>query len=306
MQYKDKIIAIFFSDPHLSLTAPPLRSEEPDWFAAMERPFNEIKAIQKIHRCPVFCCGDVFDRWNSPPELINWTFKTLPLIYSTPGQHDLPYHDYMQIKRSAFWTLTQTRKIGLPLRSDYINFEVDHFPFGTEIKPNTCKCPKWHIAIIHQYNCITTADYMKPSQRSIPSSEYVGKHRKEFEGYDYVFSGDNHIPFIKSINTRTKFINCGSIIRRKSTDLYWHPSIWLLHADGVVQRYKLDVSKDRYLDSEDTIKKEQQNDSIDIKEVIKKLGQLGQDALDVRDAFKRAFAEETQQRKDILTRAMGE
>lgn len=310
MQTDDKIIAIFFSDPHLSLTPPPLRSAEPDWFAAMQRPFDEIKAIQKIHKCPIFCAGDVFNRWNSPPELINWAIEHLPKgIHCIAGQHDLPEHDLSQLKRSAYYTLIEAdtiTNIESRLGNIFTNKDIvlQGFSFGKKCKPTQSEGDRRiYITLIHEYNWIPGIAHSGP----ITGKQRVGPHRKEFKGYDIVFSGDNHIPFTFWSYPETHFVNCGSLMRRKSNDLEWHPSIWLLHKDGKVQRYKLDVSKDKYLDIEDAknIEKRALNNAINIKHLIRQLGKLGQDVLDVRDTFERAFENETTQRKRILLKAMG-
>ena len=78
MSKETRVIAILCADVHLSLNPPVWRSNEPDWFAAMKRPLDEIKELQKKnHDCPVFCAGDIFHKWDSPAELINWAIDNL-------------------------------------------------------------------------------------------------------------------------------------------------------------------------------------------------------------------------------------
>lgn len=307
MQNEDRIIGIFFSDPHFSLTPPPLRSLEKNWFAAMLRPLEEIKSIQKTHHCPLFCCGDIFDRWNSPPEIINWVMKNLPNIHCIAGQHDLPEHNYKQIERSAYHTLINAltidhiehRQCHLFANKDIV---LEGFSFGKKCGHLSTKERRFRIALIHQYNWIPNASH----DGLLTEAQHVGIHRKEFESFDFVFSGDNHIPFEYDLG-KTLFVNCGSIIRRKTTDLKWQPSIWLLRKDGKVQRYKLDTSQDSYLETEEVTELEKNSyDNIDIGTLIKKLGRLGHDVLDVKETFERAFDKETKQRKTILQRAMEE
>jgi len=86
MQSESKVIAIICSDLHLSLKPPVFRSDEPDWFAAMQRPLDEIRRLQKHYGCDVLCCGDVFNDWNSSAELINWAVERLPKmrLFSSP------------------------------------------------------------------------------------------------------------------------------------------------------------------------------------------------------------------------------
>src|SRR4030042_1550393 len=97
----DKVIALFCSDLHLSLTPPVFRSNEPDWLTAQQRPLDELRALQSKHQCPIFCAGDLFDKWYGGPkehacELVNWAIKHMPYMHCIPGQHDLPEHDLTQ------------------------------------------------------------------------------------------------------------------------------------------------------------------------------------------------------------------
>ena len=101
----ENIIAIFAADLHLSLKAPIWRSTEQDWFEAMLRPLVELRTLATLHNCPIVYAGDIFDKWNSPPELINFAIEHLPKGHAIPGQHDLPLHNYEDIRKSAYWTL---------------------------------------------------------------------------------------------------------------------------------------------------------------------------------------------------------
>src|SRR3990172_3116798 len=99
-------IAILTADWHLSHKPPIFRSTEPDWYAAMQRPLDEIISLSVIHHCPVLCAGDIFHKWNSPPELINFVMSQADCTKLTiAGQHDLPNHNFREIERSAYWTL---------------------------------------------------------------------------------------------------------------------------------------------------------------------------------------------------------
>lgn len=98
------VIAVLCSDIHLCHTCPPARSNEPNWYDAMARTLDELAGIASHYYVPILCAGDVFDRWNSPPELINFAIKHLPPMHCIPGQHDLPNHSLEDIRRSAYST----------------------------------------------------------------------------------------------------------------------------------------------------------------------------------------------------------
>lgn len=310
MKKEPKVIAIFCSDLHLSLTPPPYRSAEPDWFAAMLRPITELKRLQEKHNCPIFCAGDLFDKWYGGPkehscELINWAIEHLPYMLCIPGQHDLPEHDIGQIERSAYWTLKKSGIIDTLWSDDirHVNgcLAVQAFPYGEEVFP----CPlkkgdsKGHfrIALIHQYNWIPGAVYSEDA----PKNCHVDSSRKEFEGYDLVVSGDNHRPFLVNIG-KGNFLNCGGFMIRKSDD-GWRPKAWLLDADGQVTFHRLDSSEDKYLDTAE-VKQMEQEPEFDLSKLIDGLGKLGTDLIDVQRMFVQAFQGEPDRRRKMLLRAM--
>ena len=105
------VAAIAISDLHLTLNTPSCRAEK-DWLEVMSGYFQQVKdyhqqveGIPYGNVVPIICAGDVFDRPNPPIELVNWAIRTLPTMYSVPGQHDLVHHNLSDIKKSAYWTL---------------------------------------------------------------------------------------------------------------------------------------------------------------------------------------------------------
>lgn len=303
-QTNSKVMAIFCSDLHLSLTPPPLRSAEPDWFAAMQRPVDELKALKQEHKCPIFCAGDVFDRWNAPAELINWAINHLPFMYCIPGQHDLPDHDLNQLERSAYWTLNQAKVIedlgNLP-RCFGNDMMIYPYPYGDKVVPVRRRTERFQIALIHQYNWMCGSSY-----KGAPEHQQISPTRNEFNGYDFVISGDNHHSFSCSIQPRQSwFVNCGAMMRRKTDDKFF-PTYWLLYEEGKYLPYVLkSTGADRYLDIT-SAQEQEQGTSADLNKLIERLGRLGKDALNVRETFLRAFEGESKQRRLMLLKAMGE
>jgi hypothetical protein len=301
----DKVIAIFCSDLHLSLTPPPLRSQEPDWFAAMQRPLDEIRQLKELHHCSVFCAGDIFDKWNSSPELINWAIQHNPVDYAIPGQHDLPEHDINQIERSAYRTMEKAHafeSLDPTPFTPFADFTISAFPFGSKIRPaGKNKTDYIRIALIHQYNWIPGHVY-SDSPKGIAG--HIDSSRKEFEGYDIVVSGDNHIPFSDPINHgNTQFVNCGSLMRRKSDDKGTR-SIWLLQTFGRVQRHSLDCSKDIYIET-DKAKKLEELQKMDLTGLFNELTKLGKSGLDFMEVLRQQMekAQVCQAVRTILERA---
>ena len=284
MRQADDVIALFCADIHLSSATPIWRSPEPDWFAVMARALEELCYLQQKYRCPVLCAGDIFQRWNSTPELINFALRHLPDdMYAIPGQHDLPDHNYEEIERSAFWTLVEAQKIH-PL-PPYMEMSIDKslivysFPYGFDIKPLIEKDHHfYHIAICHQYFWIPGHSY-----KQAPKELRLGKQRKKMQGYDVVVLGDNHHHFRARLSN-TRIYNCGCFMHRRLDEKKLRPAIGLLLADGSIKTHHLDISKDKHLTNEDekTINKLE----LDMSNFLDQLDSLGDTELDFVEAVR--------------------
>lgn len=290
---RNKVIAILTADLHLSLNAPIWRSAEPDWFAAMARPLKEIIAIQKANNnCPVLCAGDIFDKWNSPPELINFAIDNLPEnMWCIPGQHDLPLHSYDDIGKSAYWTLVKSNYI-YHLEKDYEKMIdrkiiVSGFPYGYKLKKteNNISFPILpKIALIHEYAWIKGHNYTGASKeskiiKSIPPGQL---------DYNIICYGDNHKGFSSCFTDGTQVWNCGSIMRRNSDQIDYKPQVGLLYDDGDIRGYHLDISQDKYLDvSKETLGA----DTFNMKAFIKELEKLGDEDLNFVEAMNRYLSD---------------
>ncbi len=280
----EKVIAILCADFHLSLNPPIWRSVEPNWFEAMKRPLNEIKGLQEKYDCPVICAGDVFHRWNSPPELINFAYDHLPKMYSIPGQHDLPLHKYEDIKKSAYLSLVNTDIIQniLPgCRVELPDIVLEGYPFGYQIQPlmkQERQKDKIHIAVVHEYRCTTGKSYS-----NAPEESYLRKSEKDLLGYDIIMYGDNHQGFVKIVNINSIIFNCGTLMRRNSDEINYNPQVGLLLESGEVCPYQLDVVEDKYLEIQNTVDIE---GGLNLKTFIRELEKLGNTDLDFHDAMK--------------------
>ncbi len=306
----EKVIAILCADIHLSLNPPIWRSAEPDWFAAMKRPLDEMKDLQIEYNCPIICAGDIFDKWNSPPELINFAYDVLPKMYAIPGQHDLPLHKYEDIKKSAYWTLVDTGKVcnlqdiysvGYNnILDDDIPIVVYAFPFGNKLEPMKGeKDTRIDLAVVHEYCWIKGHSYPKAD----PEAEFRKTKAKNWNGYDIVMFGDNHKGFQTNMGS-TQIFNCGTLMRRNSDEIDYQPQVGLLLESGKVQSYCLDTSKDKHLDIQEQL---DIITSLDMKAFIEELEKLGDTDLDFHDAVKQYLKKNKVQEEicNIILRAMG-
>lgn len=234
---KVRALAIFCSDIHLSIKPPTFRSEEPDWLLAMARPLRELRSLAKKLGTEVIFSGDLFDRWNSPPELISFAMQELPKIYAIPGQHDLPNHVYEDIEKSAYYCLVEAGTIRhiepfSPVRTEWL--ELYGFPWSFNPEPCLSDSDLIKIAIVHQYCWIGKFRYVNaPDENNIKNFK--------FSGYDAVAIGDNHLGWIQG-----KVCNCGGFMRRTTADLDRHPFVGVLMSNGEIKKHLLDTSDDVY------------------------------------------------------------
>lgn len=277
-------IAILVSDIHLSHKPPIFRSNEPDWYEAMARQLMELCALQLDYNVPIVCAGDIFDKWNSPAELINFAMENLPEMYAIPGQHDLPSHRLDLIEKSAYWSLELSQSIkDLGTRPSVRNNQLALFPFpwGNKIeKPDSfyCKMDCLKLAVVHSYIWQDS------------SSGYIGApHEKlvsnyDLDGFDFVVFGDNHKGFTARRNGQCSVMNCGTFFVRKSDEADYKPMAGILYEDARITPYYFDTSKDVYLEMDLAQKVERVENAFS--GFIDQLQSLGLDSLDFEQAVK--------------------
>jgi hypothetical protein len=278
----DKVVGIFASDLHLSQRCPPCRAGEPDWFAAMARPLQQLRDLQeRLYNPPIIYPGDIWDHYRQPPEVINWAIEHLPHGIAIPGQHDLPHHNYADIKKSAYWTLVQAQVLEHLEDRRILNGVVLHgYPWGRPVVPREATDDtKLHIAVIHAY-CWTKGH----SYPMAPTDTKASGWLERLGGYDAAFFGDNHRGF-----TFHQIVNCGGFMRRRSDEIGYRPAVGLLYGNGRVGRYELDCSEDKIegtTDSEENLCR-----SLGVDHFLKELAAAGDNTLDYAAAIRRRVAQ---------------
>ena len=303
-----KPIAILIADLHLSLVAPACRADK-DWLATQASYLKQVLALARPGLqntwVPVLAAGDIFDRWNPPPELINFALEHLPdEMICVPGQHDLPNHRMDLMHRSGYGVLKKAGKI------------IDVSNHGTHV-PKGCKLVVYgfgweeeilmpqraegalNIALIHRY--VWTIGNSYPGA---PESLHLSTAMKDLKGYDVAVFGDNHIPFTKELKNGCYVVNCGTLIRRKSDERIHEPSVWILHDDGTVKRKRLDTSIDRFQE----VQGERKETPFNMKDFIDRLEGLGEHGMDFREAVEQHLKSEDidPKTKEIILTALGD
>jgi len=309
MQSTDKVIAILCADLHLAAKPPVCRLGEGDWFAAMARPLREISDLSNEYDAPVLCAGDVFDRWNCSPELINFALENLPDdMYSIPGQHDLPFHRLDSMNQSAYGTMVISNTIVDLGSNDHTvddvpgallngNIHVFGFPWGSELKP--CPCPEekfFKIALVHKF----VWSKKETGYYGVSDTEHVSNYLKKLKGYDVVVFGDNHKGFkVTSTKTGQIILNCGTMMRRTIAEVDYRPRVRLMYSSGIVKLHYLDTTMDK-LD----VPNEVDSRSVDLSAFSDSLENLGEDPLDFYEAIDKAKVDCSQGASDVLTEVL--
>lgn len=286
-----KALAVLCGDLHLSHTAPAIRAEKGEgWYSVMKGYLEQLQKLADLnYNVPIVCAGDIFDRWDSPPQLINFAISALPVIWAVPGQHDLQNHNLQLIHHSAYWTLVEAGIINHLSenhpRCTNTRLELTGFPWGTELQ----KAKNQHInsrvkvAVVHKYVWYSQAKHFKAKEE-----DHIEK-LTSLDGFDAVLFGDNH----QFWTTRRKptapggwgpkcFFNSGTLIRRKSHEVSYEPRIGILYSDGYITPYSLDTSKDRFVDHE--VIEQIEKAGLDTDEFKDALLELGDTALNFLEA----------------------
>jgi hypothetical protein len=259
-------LALAIADLHISLDPPRARAEtQEEWLALQAGYFRQVDFLARSlggslggrSSLPVLCAGDIFDRWDSPAELINWALENLPHhLYAVPGQHDLPHHNYREVHRSAYWTLVQANKVRCldsletPPPADKVR--VYGFAWGVEpeaLPPEVSDNGLFHIAVCHRYVWRGRARFPKAS-----AIDHIDHLRDRLEGFRVAIFGDNHHGFnceLPGRSTGIEVYNCGTFLRRKVDEISLRPSVGIIYSDGTVKRHFLDTSLDRFRDASD-------------------------------------------------------
>ena len=303
-----EVIAILCSDLHLSLTPPIARAGEKNWFEAMARPLSELSNLAHSYRCPVLCSGDIFDRWNPPPELINFAIKHLPKMYAVPGQHDLPFHSMEDIQRSAYWTLCEAgvveHCIGEQWRGGFFvggpnpQFFIGGYGWGEKIA-SIANVPtdRISIALVHEYHWIDGSGF-----EGAPTESKITANSKQFQGWDVVLIGDNHTPFQCKVGD-TLIYNPGGFMRRKSDEDNRLPQVGLLYSDKTLEIHIMDTEKDSFVPQ---VREEVEQTGI--KNFVRQMGKLQGAELDYVNALQKVLrgGDISERVRELLNQAIEE
>lgn len=248
------VVAVLCSDLHLCHVAPSCREDEPNWYDVQRRVLQEVIDAANKYHCPLIIAGDVFDKWYAPAELINFAIDMFrevnTLVYAIPGQHDLPNHDYDQMYRSAYGSLVRAKVVenldpdetNSFSRPDFGKVLVHAFPWGRKITPAIQNCEHLQLAVAHKYIWRKGSSYP-----GVPEEANYTHLSKELTGYHAAVFGDNHKGFLTRIprdTVDTAVLNNGTMMRRTTAEVSYHPQYGLFFSDGTIERVLFDTNDD--------------------------------------------------------------
>jgi hypothetical protein len=249
----------------------------------MARYLGQLWAVAEKYTAPIVYAGDIFHRWNAPAELINFAIRHLPKGYAVPGQHDLPYHQYDLIERSAYWTLVEAEVLENLAPGQVYNMLGDQdvvlhgFPWGTKVTPRPeyegALETAYHIAVVHAYVWYGLSKHPQADKTS-----HVARFSEMGPGYNALVFGDNHVPFMFWNHvTRQTFLNHGTFIRNRADEEKITPGIGILLDDGTWRRMRLDTSEDQWSENkEDGPEPETDPEALkQAKALLEALGEIG-------------------------------
>lgn len=288
-------VALAIADLHIWGKPPLIRTAEEDWLRAMQYQFDQVKKLQAELSggrgkppLPILCAGDVFDRHNPDPEVLNWCLDHLPHMLAIWGQHDVRHHRAENLDKSGFMTLVKASRItplmpGKPVAVGKIR--AHGFGWGEEIIP----CVGQHglaleVAVAHRYVWSERKEWSR--YPGAPDDGEIGSLQQQLAGYDVAVFGDNHQSWkIDRKSPRGMSVyNCGTFLRRKLDEIDHRPAVGIIYFDGTVKRHYLDVSQDRFLDSE--MSESMKNASEGLNLFLSALSNLGSCGLDYLDAIR--------------------
>lgn len=288
-----KLLAVLCNDIHLSHNPPASRDvDRKGWYDLQKKALRALGALaagpDANKNTPIICAGDVFDKWNSPPELIEFALRYLPQnFYSIPGQHDLPNHAYDQRHRSAYGVCVQARAIKeLHPHSPNLfpGLRVTAFPWGEGVKPRSDFAVNnpVDLAVIHHF----IWEGKSTGYPGAPKTSKVPGFVDRLKGYDVAHFGDNHKHFTAMAGD-CKVWNGGGFMVRKRDERRegMIPVVAKLYRDGdKVTLEPVYLEDDGEWLSTDPVKKSM---ALDMADFVQEVQGLADSGVDYHEAVKR-------------------
>lgn len=212
------------ADLHARLKPP--RGRIDDWVKTMQDKFDQILDICESESVEyVLVAGDVFDSSTPSFYLISKTicdlFNPVTRFRVVAGQHDMPYHS-KDLTKTALWMLKMTGNLNLMEDCDFTGGgKVSMYGCSWKQKiPTPKREDDFNILVIHKF--LSDQDYWNGGAEYTDAQKFL-----EEQPYDFILSGDNHIPFKVTSGEKT-LLNPGPIMRITTKDKEHQPTFYVL------------------------------------------------------------------------------
>lgn len=236
-------------DWHLRKNRPRCRLDE-DWKATQKKHLSQIAYESSSRKCPVLITGDIFNSAIVAEEIVNLFLEFCQLMNNDvlfiAGNHDLPDHSMNNVYRSSIGILFNVMALGTTklVSLDKYRKEVSYAHFGTAVVNHGKE-----ILVLHRLTY--------PSLKAIPPNAKASTPAElleEFPGYNYIFTGDCHMPFHYEKKGR-HVVNPGHLNRQK-TDETDQPCMYFVDTDTdeiecIEIEDDIDLVTDEYIKNEE-------------------------------------------------------
>jgi hypothetical protein len=177
---------ILCADLHIRDTVPVCRAD--DFFYVQKNKFAFLVEWAITKKANIFCAGDIFHNWKVSPEVITPMIQYLIRLkehglnfYTVYGQHDIPYHNKDEVKKSALYLLA-TADLVTPLEE------------GNWYNQDTIS-PISSIAIAHRF--VYPAPHTMPYAIASAATDHQVAEwvDREYPDVRVIVCGDNHQGF---------------------------------------------------------------------------------------------------------------
>lgn len=214
--------AIITSDWHIRATRPRCRTDA-DWMETQRKALKQIEQYAIKRHCDVFVVGDLFHSHSDT------NFECISIIQDfalslngyglkvglIAGNHDLPYHNIENIKRSAISILMSSTNIFYI--SDFDEKNISAPNFGEEVDEKK--------RYVFEHRLVIPKD-TGLDIGAITAEELLEEHRNA----EWIFTGDYHENFHYVKNNR-HVVNPGCILRQVADAKDYQPVVAYVYTD---------------------------------------------------------------------------
>ena len=211
------------SDWHLRKNKPRCRLDS-DWIETQRAQIRFIINEANKRQCAIMHCGDIFHTAKVDADIQNILLselKNLNLQFGfIAGNHDLQYHSIDLLQSSNIYSLTDWagKTFAMPdyFDSDMEQMTASHFGQAPVEAP---------IMFIHRL-VFASEKEIPPGSDGITAAALLSLYR----GAEWIFTGDNHQSFIKTIGGR-HLLNPGCLNRQAADLIDYQPVCYYVDTD---------------------------------------------------------------------------